>query len=87
MKALCWHSAEDVDVLAMLREMTAAPGVSMDGDRTVRTVVDALRHGDTALTLTVAAKLAAAVDGVAPGAVSVAMKAVSALLQAPTGPG
>ena len=86
MKALCWHSAEDVDVLAVLREMTAAPGVSMD-DQTVRKVVDALRHGDTALTLTVAAKLAAAVDGVAPGAVGVAMKAVSVLRPAPTGPG
>ena len=47
MKALCWHSAEDVDVLAVLREMTAAPGVSMDGDRTVRKVVSALLQAPT----------------------------------------
>ena len=64
----------------------AAPGVSMDGDRAARKIVDALRHGDAALTLTLAAKLAAAADGVAPGAVGAVMKAVSALLPAPTGP-
>ncbi|HEX9951032.1 MAG TPA: SDR family oxidoreductase [Rubricoccaceae bacterium] len=63
----------------------AAPGLSMDGDRAARKIVDALRHGDAALTLTLAAKLAAAADGVAPGAVGVAMKAVSALLPAPAG--
>ena len=64
----------------------AAPGVSMDGDRAARKIVDALRHGDAALTLTLAAKLAAAADGVAPGVVGAAMKAVSALLPAPAGP-
>jgi len=64
----------------------AAPGLSMDGDRAARKIVDALRHGDAALTLTLAAKLAAAVDGVAPGAVGVAMKAVAALLPDATGP-
>ncbi|HEX8386139.1 MAG TPA: SDR family oxidoreductase [Rubricoccaceae bacterium] len=64
----------------------AAPGLSMDGDRAAGKIVDALRHGDAALTLTVAAKLAAAVDGVAPGVVGTAMKAVSALLPGPAGP-
>ncbi|HEX8297599.1 MAG TPA: SDR family oxidoreductase [Rubricoccaceae bacterium] len=64
----------------------ATPLVSMDGDRAARKILDALRHGDAALTLTLAAKIAAAVDGVAPGVVGVAMKAVTALLPAPAGP-
>lgn len=64
----------------------AAPGVSMHGDRAASKIVDALRYGDAALTLTLAAKLAAAADGVAPGVVGAAMKAVSALLPAPAGP-
>lgn len=65
----------------------ATPGLSMDGDRAAGKVVDALRHGDAALTLTLAARLAAAADGVAPGVVGAAMKAVAAVLPSPTGPG
>ena len=47
----------------------ANPLVSMDADRAAAKIVDALRHGDPALTLTLPAKLGAALDGVAPGLV------------------
>ena len=64
----------------------AAPLLSMDGDRAAGAILDALRHGDPALTLTLPAKLAAAADGVAPGLVGRVMKAVDRLLPDPVGP-
>ena len=58
----------------------------MDGGRAADRILDALRHGDAALTLTVSAKLAAAVDGVAPGLVGQVMKVVARTLPDATGP-
>ena len=65
----------------------ANPLLSMDGDRAADKVLDALRHGDAALTLTLPAKLAAAADGLAPGLVGAASKLAARLLPDATGPG
>ncbi len=64
----------------------ANPLVSMDGGRAADQILDALRHGDPALTLTLPAKLAAAMGGIAPGAVGQIAKLVARLLPDPTGP-
>lgn len=64
----------------------ANPLVSMSGDRAADKILDALRHGDAALTLTLPAKLAAAFDGVAPGLNGKVMKLVDRLLPNATGP-
>ncbi len=45
----------------------ANPLVSMDAERAAAKILDALRHGDPALTLTLTARLGAALDGLAPG--------------------
>lgn len=62
----------------------ATPLLSMDAGRAADKILDSLRHGDAALTLTLPAKLAAAVDGVAPGLTGQIMKAVNRILPAPT---
>lgn len=64
----------------------ANPLLSMDGGRAADKILDALRHGDPALTLTLPAKLAAALDGVAPGLTGQIMKAAERLLPDATGP-
>lgn len=63
----------------------ATPLLSMDGGEAADAILDALRHGDPALTLGLPAKLAAAADGVAPGVVGHVMKAVAWALPAATG--
>ena len=64
----------------------ANPLLSMGAGRAARKIVDALRHGDPALTLTLPAKLAAALDGVAPGLAGRLTRAASRLLPSPVGP-
>ncbi len=63
----------------------ATPFASMDGGRAADQILDALRHGDPALTLTLPAKLAAAADGVVPGLVGQISTLVARLLPAATG--
>ena len=74
-KEYAWFAAGD-----------ANPLLSMDGDRAADAVLEAVRHGDPALTLTVAAKLGAVLDGVAPGAVASLMKVADRLLPSAVGP-
>ncbi|MDT0631494.1 SDR family oxidoreductase [Rubrivirga sp. S365] len=76
------HEAE----FAWFAAADANPLLSISGDRAADKVVDALRHGDAALTLTLPATLGAALDGVAPGLVGGAAKLAARLLPAPTGP-
>lgn len=64
----------------------ASPLLSMDGGRAADKILDALRHGDPALTLTLPAKLAAAFDGVAPGWSGRLTEVVNRLLPGPVGP-
>ena len=52
----------------------ANPLLSADPDRAARRILEAVRHGDPALTITLPAKLAVAADGVAPGLVGTVMK-------------
>lgn len=77
------HEAE----YAWFATADANPLLSMDGDRAADKVVDALRHGDAALTLTLPAKLGAALDGVAPGVVGGVAKLAARLLPDAVGPG
>ena len=76
------HQAE----YAWFAAADANPLLSMDGDRAADKVVDALRHGDPALTLTLPAKLGAAFDGVAPGLVGGVAKWAARLLPDAVGP-
>ena len=77
------HEAE----YAWFATADANPLLSMDGDRAADKVVDALRHGDAALTLTLPAKLGAALDGVAPGVVGGVAKLAARLLPDAVGSG
>lgn len=52
----------------------ANPLLSADPDRAARRILEAVRHGDPALTITLPAKLAVAADGLAPGLVGTVMK-------------
>ena len=63
----------------------ANPVLSADVERAARQIVDALRHGDAALTITWPAKLAAALDGLFPGLTGTLLKTVAALLPDATG--
>ena len=64
----------------------ATPLVSMDAERAAAKILDAVRHGDPALTLTVLAKLAAALDGVAPSLAGRLSALAGRLLPDPVGP-
>ncbi len=74
------------DEYAWFSVLDANPLVSAGAESAARQVVDALRHGDSALTITARARMLAALDGLAPGLVGAAMKAANRLLPEPTGP-
>ena len=65
----------------------ANPLLSTGADHAAARIVDAVRHGDAALTLTLPAKLLAAADGLAPSLVGTAMKWTNRLLPDPSGDG
>lgn len=64
----------------------ATPLLSANAERAAEQIVDALRHGDPALTITLVAKLAAAVDEVMPGLTGTVLKWANRLLPDATGP-
>jgi short-subunit dehydrogenase len=66
--------------------LDANPLASTSAESAARQILDAVRHGDAALTITARAKLLAALNGLAPGLVGDAMKAANRLLPNPTGP-
>jgi NAD(P)-dependent dehydrogenase (short-subunit alcohol dehydrogenase family) len=64
---------------------SSIPGLTIAADRAARRIVDACRHGDPSLTITLQAKLAAIANVVAPTAVARAMMAVTRMLPSATG--
>lgn len=64
----------------------ANPLVSMDAERAAAKILDALRHGDPALILTLTARVGAALDGLAPGAVGRLTALANRLLPDAVGP-
>ncbi len=70
-----WFAISDANLL-----------LSADADRAARQIVEAVRYGDPALTITLPAKLLAALDGAFPGLVGTAMKGASRLLPGLAGP-
>jgi short-subunit dehydrogenase len=63
----------------------ATPFLSTSAERAAEQIIDALRHGDPALTITLPAKLGAAVDGVFPGLTGTVLKWANRLLPDATG--
>jgi NAD(P)-dependent dehydrogenase (short-subunit alcohol dehydrogenase family) len=63
------------------------PLLSIDAERAARQIVDACRHGDPHLTITMQARVAAVVDSVAPGFMARVMMLVNRLLPGPTDDG
>ena len=66
--------------------LDANPLVSTSAESAARQIVDALRHGDPALTITARAKLLAMANGLAPGLVGTFLKIGARALPAPIGP-
>jgi NAD(P)-dependent dehydrogenase (short-subunit alcohol dehydrogenase family) len=71
---------------ALFSILDANPLLSASVESAARQILDACRHGDPALTITLRAQLLAALDGVAPGLVGEVMKRANQLLPAPAGP-
>jgi NAD(P)-dependent dehydrogenase (short-subunit alcohol dehydrogenase family) len=71
------------DEFAWFHTLAALPGVSVDARRAARQVIDACRHGDAELVLTVLARCAVAMNGLWPGAVTAASVLTNAMLPAP----
>ncbi len=71
---------------AWFKVSSSIPGLTIAAERAARRIVEACRYGDPSLTITPQAKLAAAMNAVAPNAVARAMMAVSRMLPARTGP-
>jgi hypothetical protein len=62
------------------------PGLSMDGDKAARRIVEACRRGDSSLTLTLPARAAVAVHGIAPELVAGIVAQANRLLPSAQGP-
>jgi len=75
------HQAE----YAWFSILDANPLASTSAESAARQVLRSVRHGDAALTITLRAKVLAALNGVAPGLVGEAMKAANAVLPPPAG--
>lgn len=65
----------------------ALPGISMSAERAARKILEAARHGDAEVVLSVPAKLAVTMHGVAPGFTARLMGLVNRLLPGPGGIG
>ena len=65
---------------------SSIPGLTIAAERAARRILDACRHGDPSLTITVQAKLAAVANAIAPNAVARAMMIVTRMLPSATGP-
>jgi NAD(P)-dependent dehydrogenase (short-subunit alcohol dehydrogenase family) len=61
------------------------PGLSTSAERAARQIVDACRHGDAELVITLPARLAVLANALAPGMVARAMALTNRLLPDPTG--
>lgn len=61
------------------------PGLSMSAETAARRILDACRHGDPALTLTLPAQIAAVANQLGPSAVARVMTIVNAMLPGPNG--
>jgi NAD(P)-dependent dehydrogenase (short-subunit alcohol dehydrogenase family) len=61
------------------------PGISTSAENAASRIIEACRHGDPALTITIPAKAAVVANAVAPGAVARAMSAGTRLLPGPAG--
>ncbi|MDX1531422.1 MAG: SDR family oxidoreductase [Rhodothermales bacterium] len=73
-KEYAWFSISD-----------ANPLLSASAQHAAQQILDAVRHGDPALTITIPAKLGAALDGLFPGLTGTVMKLAEHLLPAPAG--
>jgi NAD(P)-dependent dehydrogenase (short-subunit alcohol dehydrogenase family) len=65
---------------------SSVPGLSMDGDKAARRIVEACRRGDPSLILTLPARAAVALAGVAPELIAEAMAQANRLLPSAQGP-
>jgi NAD(P)-dependent dehydrogenase (short-subunit alcohol dehydrogenase family) len=61
------------------------PGLSISAERAAAQIIEACRHGDPELTITVPAKMAMMANQLAPGLVGRAMALANAMLPGPTG--
>jgi NAD(P)-dependent dehydrogenase (short-subunit alcohol dehydrogenase family) len=59
------------------------PGLSVGADRAARQILDACRHGDAELRISLPAKLAPIVNAIVPGTMAAAMRLTNQLLPAP----
>ena len=80
-----WFKGQNEAEYAWFSVADSLPLVSMDADRAARRVVDALRHGDPDVTLSLPAKAAAAVHGLLPGTTGALLALVNRLLPGPDG--
>jgi NAD(P)-dependent dehydrogenase (short-subunit alcohol dehydrogenase family) len=63
----------------------ALPGLTISAERAARQIVDACRHGDPELTISLPARLAVALNDLAPGAVARLLMIANQVLPGPTG--
>jgi hypothetical protein len=63
----------------------ALPGLSISAERAARQILDACRHGDPELTITMPARIAVAANHLAPAAVARVLAVANRVLPGPTG--
>ena len=82
-----WFKGRHREEFAWFTVSDSIPFLSMDAARAARQIVDACRCGDAELVVGWPAKLAVIANAVAPSAVALGMRIVSALLPPPGGIG
>jgi NAD(P)-dependent dehydrogenase (short-subunit alcohol dehydrogenase family) len=81
-----WFKGQQQREFAWFHILDSLPGLSIDATRAARQIIDACRHGDPEVTLTLAARLAVLLKAVSPGVVARAQVFGNSLLPSVSGP-
>src|SRR5437868_12520069 len=81
-----WFKGRHREEFAWFTVSDSLPLLTIDSARAARQIVDACRCGDAELVVTMPAKLAVTLNGIAPSAVALGMRITNALLPGPAGP-
>jgi NAD(P)-dependent dehydrogenase (short-subunit alcohol dehydrogenase family) len=79
-----WFKGQQRREFAWFHTSDSIPGVSIDATRAARQIIDACRHGDSALTMTPAARIAVLLKAVSPGLMARAQVFGNWLLPSPS---
>ena len=80
-----WFKGRHRSEFAWFHLADSIPGLSIDATRAARQIIDACRHGDAELTITLLTRLAVVMNATCPGTMAGVMTMTNRLLPSATG--